>query len=139
MGTGALSPALARAAPGAVAVDGIDLSPGMLRAAETALSVDGVPMGTRPGDLTALPYADARFDLAIAAHAVEYLPDSRAALREMVRVARPGGRVAVCATRSRLRGFPIQLGWRTRRIAPATLAAWMRGAGLTRVRRLNAG
>lgn len=139
IGTGALSCALARAVRGAVAVDGIDLSPGMLRAAETALAAEGVPVRTRLADLTALPYADACFDLAMAAHAVEHLPDPRIALREMVRVTRPGGRVVVCATRSTLRGFLIQLGWRTHRIAPATLGRWMCEAGLARVRRLSAG
>lgn len=139
IGTGALSLALARAAPGPITVDGIDLSSGMLRAAETALSAEGVPVRTRLGDLTALPYADARFDLAMAAHAVEHLPDPRIALREMIRVTRPGGRVVICATQSTLRGFLIQLGWRTHRIAPAKLGRWMREAGLVRVRRLRAG
>lgn len=138
IGTGALSLALARAAPGVVVVDGIDLSPGMLRAAEAALTADGVPVQARLGDLIALPFAPARFDLTMAAHAVEHLPDPRTALREMVRVTRPGGRVVVCATRSTLRGFLIQLGWRTHRIAPSTLNRWMREAGLVRVRRLSA-
>jgi hypothetical protein len=57
----------------------------------------------------------------------------------MARVTRPGGRVVICATRSSWRGFLIQLGWRTHRIAPATLADWMHEAGLVRVRRLRAG
>lgn len=138
VGTGAMCRALVRAAPGRVTLDGIDLSPGMLRAAEASLAAEGLPLETHCGDLTALPFASRSFDLTMAAHVIEHLPDPRTALAEMVRVTRPGGRIVVCATRTTLRGLLIQLGWRTHRIAPGTLAGWMSEAGLDGVRRLDA-
>ena len=42
-------------------------------------------------DATALPYADARFDLVIANHVLEHIEDDWAALAEIRRVLRPGG------------------------------------------------
>lgn len=139
IGTGALSLALGRAAPGPVAVEGVDVSRGMLRRAEAALAAQGIPAATRRADLRALPFAPARFDVAMAAHVLEHLPDPRAALSEMIRVTRPGGRVVICATRASVPGLLIQLRWRTHRLAPATLSGWMREAGLTGVRRLRSG
>ena len=42
-------------------------------------------------DLTAVPYPDASFDLAICAHVLDEIPDDRLAMRELRRVLRPGG------------------------------------------------
>lgn len=47
------------------------------------------------GDALALPFADGEFDLAMSRFAFHHLPDHAAALREMARVVRPGGHVAV--------------------------------------------
>jgi ubiquinone/menaquinone biosynthesis C-methylase UbiE len=47
------------------------------------------------GDLFPLPYEDASFDAVWCAGSLQYVSDPIAALREMVRVVRPGGRVAV--------------------------------------------
>lgn len=47
------------------------------------------------GDLFPLPYADASFDAVWCAGSLQYVADPIAALREMVRVVRPGGKVAV--------------------------------------------
>jgi SAM-dependent methyltransferase len=49
----------------------------------------------REGDLEALPYTDAAFDAVVAVNSVIYATDPAAALRELARVARPGGRVVV--------------------------------------------
>ncbi len=43
------------------------------------------------GTITALPFADARFDLICACDVVEHVEDDRAAFAELARVARPGG------------------------------------------------
>jgi SAM-dependent methyltransferase len=45
------------------------------------------------GDMTALPFAAGRFDLVFNRFALVHLRDPLAALREMARVTRPGGRV----------------------------------------------
>lgn len=46
------------------------------------------------GDATALPFPDAAFDHIIAAEVLEHIDDDAAALRELVRVLRPGGTIA---------------------------------------------
>ncbi len=53
-------------------------------------------------DATALEFPDAAFDLVYSFHALEHIPDDRAALREMNRVLKPGG-VACIGTPNRLR------------------------------------
>jgi SAM-dependent methyltransferase len=45
------------------------------------------------GDARALPFADGRFDLVVANDSMEHFPDPRAALSELSRVLRPGGRI----------------------------------------------
>ncbi|WP_130866148.1 demethylmenaquinone methyltransferase [Acidipropionibacterium timonense] len=48
------------------------------------------------GDATALPYADDTFDAVTISYGLRNVEDTRAALTEMLRVTRPGGRVVVC-------------------------------------------
>lgn len=43
-------------------------------------------------DITALPFDDASFDVLIASHILEHIPDDHLALTEIRRVLRPGGR-----------------------------------------------
>jgi ubiquinone/menaquinone biosynthesis C-methylase UbiE len=45
------------------------------------------------GDATRLPFADAAFDAAVSTEAFHWFPDQDAALRELRRVLRPGGRL----------------------------------------------
>ncbi len=51
------------------------------------------------GDALALPYADASFDLVIAAEILEHVEADAAAIAEIVRVTRPGGHVVVTVPR----------------------------------------
>jgi SAM-dependent methyltransferase len=51
------------------------------------------------GDLRALPVPGASVDRVIAAEVLEHIPDDAAALAEIARVLRPGGRVAVTVPR----------------------------------------
>jgi SAM-dependent methyltransferase len=50
---------------------------------------------TTNGDATRLPFADESFDRIIASEVLEHVPDDGAAFRELARVLRPGGRLAV--------------------------------------------
>jgi len=87
-GTGDL--ALAAEREGGV-VTGVDFSPRMLerarRKSETVTWVEG--------DLLALPFGDASFDAATVGFGVRNVSDLDAALAELRRVLRPGGRLAI--------------------------------------------
>ncbi len=48
------------------------------------------------GDATALPFADGAFDAVTVSFGLRNVPDVDAALAQMLRVTRPGGRVVVC-------------------------------------------
>ena len=85
-----------RVAPGGLAV-GLDPSPAMLAVARELASQDGLAdlVDLREGDVRALPFEDAEFDAVLAVTTLLHVPDSERAIPEMVRVTRPGGRVAV--------------------------------------------
>lgn len=77
-------------APGAGHVT--DLSPGMVEVARRNAVSLGFEIDGRVADAERLPYPDATFDL-VAGHAVlHHIPDVERALREVVRVLKPGGR-----------------------------------------------
>jgi demethylmenaquinone methyltransferase / 2-methoxy-6-polyprenyl-1,4-benzoquinol methylase len=87
-GTGDL--ALAAAAEGGH-VTGLDFSPAMLeRAARKSAEIEWVQ-----GDLLALPFEDGSFDAVTVGFGVRHAEDLDAALRELWRVLRPGGRLAL--------------------------------------------
>lgn len=88
-GTGVSTEELGRS--GAFAV-GADLSIGMLRAGRRSRPT--VPL--LAGDALALPFADATFDAVTISFALRNVVDADAALRELARVTRPGGRLVVC-------------------------------------------
>jgi demethylmenaquinone methyltransferase/2-methoxy-6-polyprenyl-1,4-benzoquinol methylase len=89
-GTGDCLDALRGRDPAARVV-GLDLSGAML--ARARARHPGVPLAM--GDVTALPFAPYTFDAATIAFGIRNVADRLAALREMVRVVRRGGRVAV--------------------------------------------
>jgi demethylmenaquinone methyltransferase/2-methoxy-6-polyprenyl-1,4-benzoquinol methylase len=88
-GTGISTDALA--ASGAYAV-GVDLSLGMLAAG--ARRRPHLPL--LAGDALALPFAGGTFDAVTVSFALRNVVDPGAALRELLRVTRPGGRLVVC-------------------------------------------
>ena len=88
-GTGVSTAGLASS--GAYAV-GADLSLGMLRAGRR--SRPDTPL--LAGDALALPFEDGCFDAVTISFALRNIVDPDAALREMARVTRPGGRLVVC-------------------------------------------
>jgi demethylmenaquinone methyltransferase / 2-methoxy-6-polyprenyl-1,4-benzoquinol methylase len=72
-------------------VTGLDFSERMLeRARRKAPEIEWVR-----GDALALPFADASFDAATVGFGVRNVADLEAGLRELARVLRPGGRLAV--------------------------------------------
>ncbi|MBF6399474.1 methyltransferase domain-containing protein [Nocardia cyriacigeorgica] len=69
---------------------GLDNSTAMVTAADALPGVDAVV-----GDAESLPFADDEFDAVTARHMLYHLPDPNQALRELQRITRVGGRVAV--------------------------------------------
>ena len=88
-GTGISTEELARS--GAFVV-GADLSTGMLRAGRRVRPE--VPL--LAGDALRLPFADGTFDAVTISFALRNVVDTEAALVELARVTRPGGRLVVC-------------------------------------------
>lgn len=75
-------------------VVGIDNSPQMLAlAAARCAGRPGVEF--RPGDAAAVPLEAGSADAAVCVQVLEYVPDVAAALGELFRIVRPGGRVVV--------------------------------------------
>lgn len=80
-----------RAARTGAEVSGLDAVPAFLEIAKSA-----VPNGVfRVGDIEELPFADATFDAVVATNSVQYAAEPVNALREIKRVCRPGGRIAI--------------------------------------------
>lgn len=81
--------------PGDVTLTGIDLSEDMLHIARTRASELGRPVTLQQGNAHALPFDDAAFDTAVCTFGLCAIPDLDAAIGEMHRVLRPGGRLVL--------------------------------------------
>lgn len=95
-GTGDLAIAMARRIPGARIV-GIDLSEGMLEIGrrKAAEAVPEADISFRAADCLELPLPDASADVVTVAYGVRNFADIVRGYREMLRVLRPGGMIAV--------------------------------------------
>jgi len=77
---------------------GIDISPGMVEVARRKASALGLNALFTVGDAEHLPYPNDTFDLVISNSVLHWFGDRQAAVREMGRVLRPGGKVIlICA------------------------------------------
>ncbi|MCK6067226.1 MULTISPECIES: demethylmenaquinone methyltransferase [Microbacterium] len=91
-GTGASSVSLARSGAEVIAAD---FSPGMI--AEGRRRHGGIPnLSFVQADATDLPFGDAEFDAVTMSFGLRNVHDPRAALRELRRVTKPGGRIVIC-------------------------------------------
>ena len=79
--------------PRDVTLTGIELSPRMLELARKEAARVGRPAELRLGDAEKLDVGDESFDTVTCTLALCTIPDDRAAVREMFRVLRPGGRL----------------------------------------------
>lgn len=90
-----LAALLARATAGQVV--GVDLSDLMVQQAKTRFGAE-IAAGrlvVQPGDARALPAGDGSFDKVCAAHVLYFWPDAGGVVRELWRVLRPGGVLAL--------------------------------------------
>jgi demethylmenaquinone methyltransferase / 2-methoxy-6-polyprenyl-1,4-benzoquinol methylase len=101
-GTGDLALAFWNIAGRKLEVIGTDFTPEMLRIAEqkrdarkTSSTEQSAPLTFVEADTQQLPFDDDRFQIVSVAFGLRNVSDTRAGLREMLRVCQPGGRVAV--------------------------------------------
>lgn len=81
-------------------VTGVDVDPEMIRLAEERARAAGLEdrVSHQVSDATSLPFPDDTFDACRSERLFQHLPDPETALREMIRVTRPGGRIVVFDT-----------------------------------------
>ncbi|MEL6237655.1 MAG: class I SAM-dependent methyltransferase [Pseudomonadota bacterium] len=94
---------------------GVDLDEPSLEKARAGLATLPMPDGPRShavtfetGDATALRFEDDAFDVVICSEVLEHLPDYSAALAEIRRVLKPGGRLCVTVPNA----WPERLCWK---------------------------
>ncbi|SFB16124.1 Methyltransferase domain-containing protein [Amycolatopsis marina] len=109
-----------------------DLSPGMVQVALRNAEKLGLDVDGRVADAERIPYPDNSFDLVIGHAVLHHIPDVRAALREVLRVLKPGGRFVFCGEPTKIGDtYARKLGqltwWLTTKVTrlPA-LSAWRR-------------
>jgi ubiquinone/menaquinone biosynthesis C-methylase UbiE len=91
-GTGAVAE---RAATTGADVTGVDLSPVLVDTARHRAAERGLPITYAVGDAEALAFPDGSFDKVSSSCGIMFTPDHSAAARELARITRPGGRVAL--------------------------------------------
>jgi len=96
-GTGVVLRDLARRVGPNGSALGLDPSPALLAIARELADKAGLGQSIelREGDARVLPFGAAEFDAALAVTTLAHIPDGRRAIRELVRVVRPGGRVGI--------------------------------------------
>ena len=75
-------------------VDGLDLTPALLERARQNASVAHLEVEFKEGDVESLPYADSSFDVVLSQFGHMFGPRPEVTVAEMLRVLKPGGRVA---------------------------------------------
>jgi len=158
-GTGDLALMLADRVASEGEVIGVDYSPAMIDRARLKAATRGQRCRFEVADVLHLPFEDARFDAVTASGGLRSLDDPAAAVREMVRVARPGARIVVLeitaprhlrgvhhtvlnfampAVGGLLGGHPDAFGELARSVGnmppPAEVAAMLSGCGITDIR-----
>ena len=76
-------------------VTGVDIVPQLLRAAQSWAEAEDLAITLDEGSVEALPYEDASFDVVLSMFGVMFAARPEAVVRELARVTRPGGLVAL--------------------------------------------
>lgn len=97
-GTGAVTRLLAEQVGPAGRVTGLDITPGMLAAARLAAPSQRIEW--LEGSAVEMPLPDGTFDAVVCQQGLQFFPDKPAALSEMRRVLKRGGRLALSCWRS---------------------------------------
>jgi SAM-dependent methyltransferase len=91
-GTGAVAE---QAAERGADVTGVDLAPGLIETARERAQERGLEVDYRVGDCENLEFDDGAFDVVSSTCGVMFAPDHAASARELARVVKPGGRIAL--------------------------------------------
>lgn len=75
-------------------VSGLDLTPVLLDRARRNANIAGVDIDFAEGDAEAMPYPDSAFDVVLSQFGHIFAPRPALAVRDMLRVLKPGGRIA---------------------------------------------
>ena len=86
-----------RAAAAGGRVVALDLTPELLAAGRAAAEAAGASLDWTEGDAEALPFPDESYDVVLSVLGVMFAPRHRVAARELARMLRPEGRLAVCS------------------------------------------
>jgi ubiquinone/menaquinone biosynthesis C-methylase UbiE len=78
-------------------VTGVDIAQGLLDAAKQIAGEESLSIDYQLGDAEQLPFADASFDAAASTFGIMFATNQDAAISELARVVRPGGRIAIAA------------------------------------------
>ena len=106
-GTGNLTLPAARAG---ARVTGLDLAPNLLATLRERADAEGTRVALDEGNAEALPYADGTFDTVVSMFGVMFAARPERAMAELLRVTRPGGRIALANwTREGLIGEMLRL------------------------------
>lgn len=94
-GTGFIARRAAEQVGSAGAVTAIDLSPEMIEVARATPAPTTPPIEWQAGDAASLPFPDGAYDVALCQMALMFMENRTAAVSEMRRVLKPGGRAVV--------------------------------------------
>ena len=94
-GTGVITRLAAAAVGPTGSVSGVDLAPDMIEVAAATDQPDGAPIEWREADAVSLPLPDQSYNVVLCQMGLMFMEDEAAAVAEMHRVLRPGGRVVV--------------------------------------------
>ena len=119
-GTGAVTRVLAGRVGPQGQVFGVDLNPAMLAVAQ---SLGLTSAEFREADATQLPFGDSEFDVVVCQQGLQFVPEPEAAVGEMARVLRPGGRMGLACWNS-----PAENPAGAAILASAEAVGWMEGA-----------
>ena len=112
-------------------VTGVDIAPDLLEAGRARARRERLNIRFDEGDVEALPYADASFDLVVSMFGAIFAPRPTRAAAELIRVCKPGGQIAMANWTAG--GFVgEQHGDRRRSICPCRRAGQIRSNGASR-------
>ncbi len=105
-GTGVVSRQVAQKVGPTGSVVGLDINPAMLGVARSVATAEAGLITWQEGSATALPFREAEFDLVLCQQGLQFFPDRVAAVREMRRVLKRDGQVAILVNQA-LQNNPV--------------------------------